>query len=136
MTQTATIGQVKDDFETILNWIANGDEVTVLRDENPVAQITPAKPKQPPLPDYAARRKLIGGNSANAADDWAKMRDYFAGAISEEELLGKSKPEKLPPLPDYAARRKRLGGHVLTAKECQELRDLEDGVISVEDFLA
>ena len=76
----------------ILDWIAKGDEVTILRYKTPVAQITPVKPKRkpklPPLPDYAARRKLLGTTSA---EDWEKVRDYNAGYITEDELFGRKK---------------------------------------------
>jgi len=96
MTQTATIRQVRHDFGMILDWIANGDEVTILRYKEPVAQITPVKPKRkpklPPLPDYEARARRIFGNRVFNDYDFERMRAYNAGEISEEELLGKSKP--------------------------------------------
>lgn len=130
MTQTATIGQVKDDFDTILGWIANGDEVTVLRNETAVAKITPAKPKLPPLPDYMARMRRLGGNPVTAAGDCERARAYNAGEITEEELFEKSKP-----MPDYVARRKQLGGNDVTAEDWAKMRDYFAGAISEEELL-
>ena len=45
--KTATIRQVRHDFGTVLAWIAEGEEVTVLNRTRPVARILPPRPVVP-----------------------------------------------------------------------------------------
>ena len=63
--KTATIRQVHHDFSTVLTWVAEGEEVTVLNRTRPVARICPPR-AQPSarckMPDFAARAKAIFGN--------------------------------------------------------------------------
>lgn len=63
--KTATIRQVRHDFGTVLAWVAEGEEVTVLNRTRPVARICPPR-AQPPakfkMPDFAARAKAIFGD--------------------------------------------------------------------------
>jgi antitoxin (DNA-binding transcriptional repressor) of toxin-antitoxin stability system len=63
--KTATIRQVRHDLRTVLTWVAEGEEVTVLNRTQPVACICPPR-AQPPaklkLPDFAARAKAIFGD--------------------------------------------------------------------------
>ena len=63
--KTATIRQVRHDFSTVLTWVAEGEEVTVLNRTRPVARICPPR-AQPParleMPDFAARAKAVFGN--------------------------------------------------------------------------
>ena len=63
--RTATIRQVRHDFSTVLAWVAQGEEVTVLNRTRPVARILPPRPAVPPhveMPDFAARAKAIFGD--------------------------------------------------------------------------
>lgn len=63
--KTATIRQVRNDFGTVLSWVANGEEVTVLNRTRPVARICPPRPQAQPvfrMPDFTARAKAIFGN--------------------------------------------------------------------------
>jgi antitoxin (DNA-binding transcriptional repressor) of toxin-antitoxin stability system len=63
--KTATIRQVHHDFATVLAWVAEGEEVTVLNRTRPVARICPPRaqpPAQLKMPDFAARAKAIFGN--------------------------------------------------------------------------
>jgi antitoxin (DNA-binding transcriptional repressor) of toxin-antitoxin stability system len=62
--RTATIRQVRLDFGTVLKWVADGEEVTVLNRTRPVARICPPRvPKSAAvtMPDFAARAKAIFG---------------------------------------------------------------------------
>ena len=63
--KTATISQVRHDFSTVLTWVADGEEVTVLNRTRPVARICPLC-AQPParfkMPDFAARAKAVFGD--------------------------------------------------------------------------
>lgn len=63
--KTATIRQVRNDFGTVLRWVAEGEEVTVLNRTRPVARILPLRPQFPAtvkMPDFTARTKAIFGN--------------------------------------------------------------------------
>jgi len=63
--KTATIRQVRNDFGTVLGWIAAGEEVTILKRRLPVARLLPPKPAAGgpvTMPDFAGRVKRIFGN--------------------------------------------------------------------------
>jgi len=64
--KTATIRQVRHDFRTVLSWVSDAEEVTVLNRTRPVARIcpprAPATPAKFKMPDFAARAKAIFGD--------------------------------------------------------------------------
>ena len=64
--KTATIRQIRHDLSTVLGWVAEGEEVTVLKRSKPVARLCPpllAEPQpRPKMPDFAARAKVIFGD--------------------------------------------------------------------------
>ena len=64
--KTATVQQIKHDFGTVLDWVANGELVEVSKHGKIVALITPPtapKPVRPrKRPDFAARLKRIYGD--------------------------------------------------------------------------
>ena len=63
--KTATIRQVRHDLGTVLAWVAEGEEVTVLNRTRPVARICPPRAQTPAkfkMPDFAARAKAIFGD--------------------------------------------------------------------------
>lgn len=56
--RTATIRQIRNDLQTVLTWIAGGEEVVILNRKRPVARLSPpdhevAAPVQ--MPDFAGR---------------------------------------------------------------------------------
>lgn len=57
---------MRHDLGTVLSWVAEGDEVTVLKRSKPVARLCPLRPVAPPadfeMPDFAARAKAIFGD--------------------------------------------------------------------------
>ncbi len=56
---------MRHDFGTVLEWVAQGEEVTVLNRTRPVARICPPRPTTPAkvkMPDFAARAKAIFGD--------------------------------------------------------------------------
>lgn len=62
--KTATIRQVRHDFSTVLAWVADGEEVTVLNRIRPVARICPPRAQATAtfkMPDFAARAKAVFG---------------------------------------------------------------------------
>ena len=63
--KTATIRQVRNDFGSVLHWVACGEEVTVTRRTHPVAMIVPPRPvrrARVALPDFGARLRATYGN--------------------------------------------------------------------------
>ena len=60
--KSTTIRELKHDTTTVLSWVAGGASVEVRRRGEPVAVLSPAKPKARPVrPDFAARLKAIYG---------------------------------------------------------------------------
>jgi len=61
--KTATIRQMRHDLGAVLAWVAEGEEVTVLKRSKPVARLCPLRPAAPPadfkMPDFAARANAI-----------------------------------------------------------------------------
>lgn len=56
--KTATIRQLRNDFGSVLHWVACGEEVTVTRRKRPVATLVPPRPvrhARVTLPDFTAR---------------------------------------------------------------------------------
>ena len=55
--KTATVRQLRHDFNSVLQLIENGEEVTITRRNKPVARLAPAPPQARPFqrPDFAAR---------------------------------------------------------------------------------
>ena len=77
--KTATIRQVRHDFKTVLAWVAEGEEVTVLNRTRPVARICPPRAQTPTkfkMPDFAARAKAIFGD---------KQTHLSTGVLDERE---------------------------------------------------
>ncbi len=64
--KTATIRQVRNDFGTVLSWVAAGEEVTVLNRTRPVARICPPRVQPAPAfkaPNFTERARQIFGNA-------------------------------------------------------------------------
>lgn len=64
--KTATIRQMRHDLNSVLAWVAEGEEVVVLKRSKPVARLCPPRPPErrvkPKMPDFAARTKAIFGD--------------------------------------------------------------------------
>ena len=64
--KTATVRQVRHEFGKVLEWVAAGEEVTVLKRTHPVARICPPRPAEVAdkvkLPDFEARAKAVFGD--------------------------------------------------------------------------
>jgi len=77
--KTATIRQVRNDFGTVLHWIADGEEVTILNRTRPVARLLPPRPPSADvhkMPEFTARMKAIFGNRrTHAVDALLKERE-------------------------------------------------------------
>jgi len=63
--KTATIRQVRNDLKTVLAWVAEGEEVTILNRKTPVARICPPRATADisvNMPDFTTRAKAIFGH--------------------------------------------------------------------------
>ena len=64
--KTATIRQMRHDLSMVLGWVAEGEEVTVLKRSRPVARLCPPQPverlRSSKKPDFEARAKAVFGN--------------------------------------------------------------------------
>ena len=70
--KTATIRQVRNDLSTVLSWVAEGEEVTVLNRKTPVTRICPPRAQAPArvrMPDFAARAKATFGRRRTHLSD-------------------------------------------------------------------
>jgi prevent-host-death family protein len=75
--KTATMRQVHNDFQSVLKWVAAGEEVTVSNRGRPVARICPPRAQTPAkfkMPDFAARAKAIFKNK----------RTHFSNSVLQE----------------------------------------------------
>jgi prevent-host-death family protein len=77
--KTATIRQVRNDFGKVLEWVAAGEEVTILRRNRPVARIVPPRPEASPevaLPDFTERaRAIFGGRRTRLVESLLRERE-------------------------------------------------------------
>ena len=70
--RTATIRQIRHDFSAVLEWVAAGEEVTVLRHNHPVARLLPPLPEaggEIEMPDFEARARAIFGDKRTHLSD-------------------------------------------------------------------
>ena len=64
--KTATLRKLRHDLGTVLQWVAAGEEVTILNRTKPVARMCPARPQpsaKVALPDFEARARAIFGDT-------------------------------------------------------------------------
>lgn len=77
--KTATIRQIRNSFPSVLAWIAEGEEVTVLNRTRPVARLLPPRPQTAAafkIPDFTARAKAIfGKRRTHAVEALLKERE-------------------------------------------------------------
>ena len=85
--KTATVADLKNDFQRISLWIDNGEPVEIIRAGVPFAMLAPIAPPAatPPFPphhqvDWRAQRKAIWGDR--------KFSDAEVKAMHEFELEG------------------------------------------------
>jgi prevent-host-death family protein len=63
--RTASIREVRHDFSRILEWVANGEEVTITKRRETVARLLPVRRKnvaRRKMPDVIARLEKIFGD--------------------------------------------------------------------------
>jgi prevent-host-death family protein len=63
--KTANVRQLRRDFGSVMKWVANGEQVQIVKKGKVVAVLSPppsAQRKKIKLPDFEARRKRIFGD--------------------------------------------------------------------------
>lgn len=82
--KTATIRQVRHDFSSVLNWVAEGEQVEISKHGKVVALLSPpptAKPSRTrKRPDLAARLKMRDGARVILVRAMNDILDYNKGA--------------------------------------------------------
>ena len=77
--KTATVRQLRHDFGTVLNWVEEGEEVSVSKRGKIVALISPPRPPRRPRrkkrPDFATRLKRIYGDKVLPGNIIVEERD-------------------------------------------------------------
>ncbi len=78
--KSAKVSQLRYNLSSVLEWIAEGQQVKIVKRGQVVAILSPpplprAKPKPFNLPDFAARRKRIFGNRVLPGKPGAEERD-------------------------------------------------------------
>lgn len=83
--KTATVADLRNRFRRVSAWIANGEDVQIVKRGRPFARLSPATPSSPKGSvkiDFRAQRKVIWGKRTFSAIEVAAMR---AAEIEGEE---------------------------------------------------
>lgn len=79
--KTANVRQLRHDFGSVLDWIAEGQQVEIVKKGTVIAVLSPppppANPKKFKLPDFAARRKRIFGDRILPGNIVAEERESY-----------------------------------------------------------
>ena len=81
--KTATVRQVRHEFSTVMQWVADGESVEISKRGEIIALLTPPAPKPPhsrrKRPDFFARFERIYGK------DWEKRIPAKNSVIADRE---------------------------------------------------
>ena len=78
--KTATIRQLRNETNTLLDWLEHGETVTITRRRKKVAVLVPATPEEESrivAPDFRARHKRLFPNS--------EMKNYNLSELLESD---------------------------------------------------
>ena len=81
--RTASIRDVRHDLNRILEWVANGEEVTITKHRRTVARMLPAhagKPTAAPMPDIGVRLQKVFGRKVISDQAVRAVLDESRGA--------------------------------------------------------
>jgi prevent-host-death family protein len=82
--KTATIRQVRHDFNSVLDWVGEGEQVEISKHGKIVALLSPPPVVRPPRarkrPDLAARLKMRDGDRVIPVRAMNGILDYNKGA--------------------------------------------------------
>jgi antitoxin (DNA-binding transcriptional repressor) of toxin-antitoxin stability system len=77
--KTANVRQLRHDFGSVLDWVAEGQRVEIVKKGKVVAILSPppAKPKKFKLPDFEARQNRIFGDRVLPGNIVAEERESY-----------------------------------------------------------
>ncbi len=77
--KTANVRQLRHAFGSVLDWVADGQQVEIVKRGKVVALLSPprSKPKKTKLPDFAARQKRIFGDKILPGNIVAEERESY-----------------------------------------------------------
>jgi prevent-host-death family protein len=78
--KTATVRDLRNNFASVAKWIEHGEQITITRNGESFATLSPAAPKKPRKVDWAARLaryKPVGRKLSKAETEkfWSRLRD-------------------------------------------------------------
>jgi antitoxin (DNA-binding transcriptional repressor) of toxin-antitoxin stability system len=78
--KTATVRDLRNNFASLAKWIEHGEKITITRNGETFATLSPAAPETPRKVDWAtrlAKRKPVGRGISRAATEklWSDLRD-------------------------------------------------------------
>ena len=78
--KSANVRQLRHDFGSVMNWVAEGEQVEIVKKGKIIALLSPppAKPKKKfKLPDFEARQKRIFGDKILPGNIVAEERESY-----------------------------------------------------------
>jgi len=78
--KTANVRQLRHAFGEVMNWVAEGHQVKIVKKGKVIALLSPpppSKPKKFKLPDFAARQKRILGDRVLPGNIVAEERESY-----------------------------------------------------------
>ena len=79
--KTANVRQLRHAFGDVMNWIAEGEQVEIVKKGKVIALLSPPPPtarrKKFKLPDFAARQKRIFGDKVLPGNAVAEERESY-----------------------------------------------------------
>jgi prevent-host-death family protein len=78
--KTATVRDLRNNFASVAKWIEHGEQITITRNGENFATLSPALPDKPRKVDWAARFKRyqpVGRKLSRAETEkfWSRLRD-------------------------------------------------------------
>lgn len=73
--QTINVRETRERLSHLLDAVATGEEITILRHGKPVARLTPPQPEQVHFPDRSALRHASSPSKESAVDVVRRLRD-------------------------------------------------------------
>jgi prevent-host-death family protein len=78
--KTATVRELRNNFARLTKWIEHGEQITITKNGQTFAKLSPAMPNKPRKVDWAARfakRKPLGRrlSAKETGELWSRLRD-------------------------------------------------------------
>jgi antitoxin (DNA-binding transcriptional repressor) of toxin-antitoxin stability system len=79
--KSANVRQLRHDFGSVMNWVADGEQVKIVKKGKIIALLSPPPPsarrKKINLPDFEARQKRIFGDKVLPGNIVAEERESY-----------------------------------------------------------